>query len=227
VPEPSVRVAIVSRSHIVRAGLVALIGELGERAMVVNTVSRDGRSGGFDVAIFDLDAGDQDSISEELRHLAAVRAPVVGLVYGAGKATPPRLGSVPLITLAAGSADLWPILRSLTSTPTTTKERGESTRSLPDGLTPRELDVLRLIAKGATNKDIATQLYLSPNSVKTYIRTGYRKTGITNRASAVLWGMQHGLISSSDETRSTGRRSREPEESARLPIADRLKRGSH
>ena len=193
------RVAIVSRSQIVRAGLVALIGELGERAIVVDTMSRERRPGSFDVAIFDLDAPDQIGLSEELTDLASVGAPVIGLVYSPGNATPPRLGSVPVITLAVDSAQLWSVLRSLTKARTAAISSGGKTRSLPDGLTPRELDVLRLIASGASNKDIAMQLYVSPNSVKTYIRTGYRKTGVTNRSSAVLWGIQHGLIPSSDE----------------------------
>jgi DNA-binding CsgD family transcriptional regulator len=199
-----VRVAIVSRSQIVRAGLVALIGELGERAIVVDTMSQEGRPVSFDVAIFDLDAADQLSLGDELTHLAAVGAPVIGLVYSPGNSSPPRLGSVPVITLAVDSAQLWSVLRSLNASPTTTRAPGGRTRSLPDGLTPRELDVLRLIASGASNKDIATQLYVSLNSVKTYIRTGYRKTGVTNRSSAVLWGIQHGLIPNADEPRSTG-----------------------
>jgi len=61
------------------------------------------------------------------------------------------------------------------------------------GLTPRELDVLRLVAVGLTNQEIADRLYVSINSVKTYIRTAYRKIGVERRAQAVIWVERHGL----------------------------------
>jgi DNA-binding CsgD family transcriptional regulator len=174
--------------------LVLLIGELGDRALVVETVGNDGRPGGFDVAIFDLDAADQVSISDELRHVAEAGVPVVGLIYSPGNAAAPDLGLLPIITLASGPAHLWSVLRSLNVAGSDSPRRSQN-GSLPNGLTQRELDVLRLIARGASNQEVAAQLYLSVNSVKTYIRTGYRKAGITNRASAVLWGIQHGLTS--------------------------------
>ena len=61
------------------------------------------------------------------------------------------------------------------------------------GLTPREVDVLGLIAAGLTNQEIADRLYLSINSVKTYIRTAYRKIGAERRAHAVVWVERHAL----------------------------------
>ena len=63
----------------------------------------------------------------------------------------------------------------------------------PQGLTERELDVLELITAGYSNDEIARRLFLSINSVKSYIRTGYRKIGATRRAQAVLWGVEQGL----------------------------------
>jgi NarL family two-component system response regulator LiaR len=53
------------------------------------------------------------------------------------------------------------------------------------GLSPREVDVLHLIACGLSNQEIADSLYLSINSVKTYIRTAYRKIDVTRRSQAV------------------------------------------
>nr|WP_281385975.1 LuxR C-terminal-related transcriptional regulator [Nocardioides luti] len=60
-------------------------------------------------------------------------------------------------------------------------------------MTPREAEILGLITRGLTNTEIATALYLSINSVKTYIRSGYRKIGVSRRTQAVAWGMAHGL----------------------------------
>lgn len=61
------------------------------------------------------------------------------------------------------------------------------------GLTPREVEVLALIAQGASNMEIAERLYLSINSVKTYIRSAYAKIGATSRSRAVAWCLQHGF----------------------------------
>ena len=61
------------------------------------------------------------------------------------------------------------------------------------GLTAREAEVLALITQGFSNQEIAERSYLSINSVKTYIRTAYRKIGVTRRAQAVVWGMKNGF----------------------------------
>jgi DNA-binding NarL/FixJ family response regulator len=61
------------------------------------------------------------------------------------------------------------------------------------GLTAREAEVLALITQGLSNQEIAERSYLSINSVKTYIRTAYRKIGVTRRAQAVAWGMRNGF----------------------------------
>lgn len=60
-------------------------------------------------------------------------------------------------------------------------------------LTLREVDVLDLIAAGRTNAEIALQLHVSINSIKSYVRTSYRKIGATTRSQAVLWGIAQGL----------------------------------
>jgi NarL family two-component system response regulator LiaR len=61
------------------------------------------------------------------------------------------------------------------------------------GLTPREAEILALIAQGLSNKQIAERAYLSVNSIKTYIRTAYRRIGVTSRSQAVIWAMQNGF----------------------------------
>lgn len=62
-----------------------------------------------------------------------------------------------------------------------------------EGLSPREAEVLALITQGLRNEDIAARTYLSINSVKSYIRSAYRKIGVERRAQAVLWGVRHGF----------------------------------
>ena len=61
------------------------------------------------------------------------------------------------------------------------------------GLSPRESSVIELITRGLSNKEIADTLELSINSVKTYIRSAYRRLDVTSRSQAVNWGFQHGF----------------------------------
>lgn len=62
-----------------------------------------------------------------------------------------------------------------------------------EGLSDREAEILALITQGKSNVDIARLTYLSPNTVKSYIRTVYRKLGVASRTQAVLWGVDHGF----------------------------------
>lgn len=67
-------------------------------------------------------------------------------------------------------------------------------RSRPDGLTPRELDVLRLVARGASNKEIAESLVISPKTARNHVERAYAKIGVTNRIGASMYALGHGLI---------------------------------
>ncbi|MEP6629296.1 MAG: response regulator transcription factor [Lapillicoccus sp.] len=62
-----------------------------------------------------------------------------------------------------------------------------------EGLTDREAEILALITQGLSNADVAAHTYLSPNTVKSYIRAIYRKIGAGSRTQAVLWGVEHGF----------------------------------
>jgi two-component system, NarL family, response regulator LiaR len=68
------------------------------------------------------------------------------------------------------------------------------------GLSPREAEILALITQGLTNQQIADRAYLSINSVKTYIRSAYRKLGIERRTQAVLWGVAHDFLPDTERT---------------------------
>lgn len=65
-------------------------------------------------------------------------------------------------------------------------------------LTPREQDVIALIVAGRSNEDLAAELFLSINTVKTLIRSVYRKIGVTSRSQAVAWGVDHGFPSEAE-----------------------------
>jgi DNA-binding NarL/FixJ family response regulator len=57
----------------------------------------------------------------------------------------------------------------------------------------REAEILAFITQGLSNADVSARTYLSPNTVKSYIRTLYRKIGVSSRTQAVLWGIDHGF----------------------------------
>jgi DNA-binding NarL/FixJ family response regulator len=62
-------------------------------------------------------------------------------------------------------------------------------------LSTREMEILSLVGAGLSNSEIAEHLYLSINTVKSYIRSGYAKAGVCSRSQAVLWVLDHGLTS--------------------------------
>ncbi len=71
------------------------------------------------------------------------------------------------------------------------------------GLTAREAEMLTMIAAGMSNQEIAERSYLSINSVKTYIRTAYRKIGAQRRSQAVRWALENGFAPTPDTTAAT------------------------
>ena len=56
------------------------------------------------------------------------------------------------------------------------------------GLSAREAEIIALITQGLSNEEIARRIYISTNTVRTYIRSAYRKLGVDSRTRAVLWG---------------------------------------
>lgn len=66
--------------------------------------------------------------------------------------------------------------------------------SLQEPLTQREEEILRLLARGRSNKEIAEQLYLTEGTVKNYISRIYAKLGARDRTQAALWAVEHGLL---------------------------------
>jgi DNA-binding NarL/FixJ family response regulator len=64
----------------------------------------------------------------------------------------------------------------------------------PAGLSDREVEVLRLVARGLSNRAIARSLYISPRTAEHHVQHIYTKIGASTRAAAAMFAMEHGLL---------------------------------
>jgi len=72
--------------------------------------------------------------------------------------------------------------------------RAAARRSWPAGLTAREVEVLGLVARGWSNKQIAQRLVVTPKTVSNHVEHIYSKIGVSSRAAATLYTTQQGLL---------------------------------
>ena len=63
----------------------------------------------------------------------------------------------------------------------------------PDGLTAREVQVLRLVAQGLTNEQVAEQLVISPRTVNSHLTSIFSKIGVSSRGAATRYAIEHNL----------------------------------
>ena len=72
-------------------------------------------------------------------------------------------------------------------------------RAWPAGLTTREVEVLRLLARGLSNKQIAERLVVARKTVDNHVEHIYAKLGVSNRARASLFAVRHGIITPTED----------------------------
>ena len=203
-PRP-IRVAIVNDYEIVVAGVAAMLAPHREHVSIVELDSNLPVLSDVDVILYDTFAAVQgDGIDlEDLVHGGDAKVVIfswnldeqlVGAAIERGAAGYLSKG----LDAEQVVAGIEAVQRGETVTPPESTSSGERTangewpgREL--GLSAREAEVLALITQGLSNQEIAQRTYLSINSVKTYIRTAYRKIEVTRRAQAVAWGMRHGF----------------------------------
>jgi NarL family two-component system response regulator LiaR len=199
-----VRVAISNDFELVVAGIAAALAPYSERVRVVELAGGPDPEEPADVLLFDtfgrLD--DRDDKLHRLIHESEGRVIVYSWEYFPAERAIDAgaygyvFKGAPIIELVEAIEDAAAGKTVRIDHPTNAHNEQPEPFAWPGkaaGLSAREAEILTLITSGFSNAEIATHLYLSPNTVKTYIRTAYRKIGVTRRSQAVRWGLEHGM----------------------------------
>jgi DNA-binding CsgD family transcriptional regulator len=83
---------------------------------------------------------------------------------------------------------------TVTSSAAPTEQHSAPVSEHPAGLTPREVEVLGLVAEGLTNPQVAQRLFLSPRTVQRHLNSVYRKLGVSSRTAATHLALEHDLL---------------------------------
>ncbi|GAA1608000.1 response regulator transcription factor [Kribbella hippodromi] len=209
-----IRVVVADDQQVVREGLVALLGLIdgvevtGAAANGVEAVDLVAR-GNVDVVLMDLRMPVLDGTQATARivnnHPEVAVLVLTTYADDASIANALRAGARGYLTKDAGRAEIGAALRS-TAAGQSTFDPEVSKRLIAglspeapdrgtDGLTARETEVLRLIAGGLSNPEIAEQLFISEATVKTHINNTFAKIGARHRAEAVRYAYQKGIAS--------------------------------
>jgi two-component system, NarL family, response regulator LiaR len=200
----TIRVALVNDYEVVVHGLAAMMRSYGDRVEVAELAADATVATTVDVALYDTFAqnqGDHAAIIRLLENPSVSKVAVYTWNTAADlERASLRLGAAGYLCKCLSAAELVAAVESLHAGDVVVSDQ-TSRRALiggdwpgrEEGLTPREAEVLALITQGLTNADIVERTGLSINSIKSYIRTCYRKIEVETRARAVLWGVDHGF----------------------------------
>jgi DNA-binding NarL/FixJ family response regulator len=186
------RVALFSNQELIRAGLAMLVAKDPSRAVLTDSV---GPAQGHDLVVFDLVGAVGEArtpVLRQLRRLTEAHNVVVAVAPDVCDDLAQRarvLGCAEVVPLSVTADELLKVLETVADPSRPTDGPAMPRRVL----TKRETEIVDLVARGLSNTEIAQELFLSVNSVKTYIRTAYRKMGVTTRSQAVLWAVRGGL----------------------------------
>jgi DNA-binding NarL/FixJ family response regulator len=200
-----ITVALVDDYDVVLSGVAAMFDRYQDRVLVTEIDANESVENVVDIVLYDSFAQPESDQAEIGLLVANPRARKV-VVYTWNFHTDliaiaRRLGAHGYLSKTLTARDLVAALEAVhagdivisdppgrTSGPTGLNWPGRG-----EGLTEREAEILALITQGKNNADIAGLTYLSPNTVKSYVRSTYRKIDVASRTQAVLWGVAHGF----------------------------------
>ena len=202
----AITVALVNDYEVVVRGLANMLRNYEREVSIVELDANKGVRKQVDVALYDTFAatqGDREGIRRLIANPHVERAVVytwnfdprlakAAMAHGAcgylSKGLPARELVKALQHIYAGEVVVSPKPKNAGVVTT-----GGDWPGREEGLTEREAEVLALITQGLDNATIADRTGLSPNSIKSHIRSCYRRIDVANRSNAILWGVKHGF----------------------------------
>ncbi|MEU6787224.1 response regulator transcription factor [Nonomuraea angiospora] len=207
-PETVIRLLIADDHPIVRDGIRGMfagdpdfevLGEAGDGAQAVELA----RALDPDVILMDLRMPRMDGVAaiKELARLGIAARVLVLTTYDTDRDVLPAIeaGATGYLLKDTGRDELVRAVRTaargeaVLSPSVATRLLGQ-VRAPADPLSARELEVLQLIADGATNREVATRLFISEATVKSHVLHIYTKLGVNDRAAAVAVAFRRGLL---------------------------------
>jgi DNA-binding NarL/FixJ family response regulator len=210
----TIRILVADDHPIVRDGLIAILSTqpdfeiVGKASTGVEAINQADVLKP-DLLLLDLEMPEMDGV-EALRHLRDAHSPVRAIVFTAFDTDERIVGAVQagaqgyllkgapreeifnaIRVVHAGGSLLQPVVASKFLRQVIQDHDGHSS---PDALTPREQNVLQLLAQGLQNKEIAAELVITERTVKFYVSSILSKLGAGNRTEAVTLAVQRGLV---------------------------------
>jgi len=198
------RVAVMDDYAVIVSGVQQMLAPHADRIQVVEMVSLLPVKSEIDILLYDTYTQEQVAGQPE-EVIAETPAKVVLYTWHLGKGIVEKAlaaGAVACLSKSMAAGELVDALERV--------HRGDvivsddpgpdapvTTNAWPGkehGLSPRESEIIALIAQGLSNQEVADRAFLSINSVKTFIRSAYRKIGVQRRTQAVLWATEHGFV---------------------------------
>ncbi|WP_314431780.1 response regulator transcription factor [Microbacterium lacticum] len=203
-PARPITVALVDDYDVVLKGLAHLFDDYRDRVIVAEIDANAPVSDSVDVVLYDSFAqpeADHVEIAELLRNPRARRVVVYTWNFHPDPRSPATRACTATCRRPSAPQSLVTAIEAVHAGARIFNDQSRRAPSQPgldwpgkrEGITDRESEILALITQGKSNAEIARLTYLSPNTVKSYIRSVYRKIGATSRTQAVLYGVRHGF----------------------------------
>ncbi|KQX07774.1 MULTISPECIES: response regulator transcription factor [unclassified Leifsonia] len=200
-----ITVALVDDYDVVLKGLAHLFDDYRDRVVVAEIDANAAMEDYVDVVLYDSFAqpeSDQTEIAALMRNPRARHVVVYTWNFQPELIAEAReLGVHGYLSKTLTAAALVAAIEAVNAGEIVISEQNRRAPSAPgldwpgkrEGITDRESEILALITQGKSNAEVAQLTYLSPNTVKSYIRSVYRKIGATSRTQAVIYGVSHGF----------------------------------
>ena len=202
---PPIRVALVDDYDVVLLGLAQMLDQYRDRVIIAEIDTNEPLEDIVDIVLYDSFAqpeSDHDEISVLVANPRARRVVLYTWNFHPDLIRTARQQGVHgYLSKTLPARDLVAALEAVHAGQVIVSDpppRARSTSGLNwpgrgEGLTDRESEILALITQGKSNAEVAALTFLSPNTVKSYIRTIYRKIDVASRTQAVLWGVNNGF----------------------------------